>query len=138
MGLRMRKSFRLAKGVRLNVGRKSASISLGNKYGHTTISTGSSRRRRSNSHLKEDLVEMVRNQNNVTEKQKKANLRFMKVCSVLMAIIGTISLLIGLVAFYTAGLAGIFFVAITLFCYFFAWVFKPVKQSQKSPKSHRK
>lgn len=133
MGLRMRKSFKLAKGVRLNVGRKSASISVGNKYGHTTISTGSSRK--STGHLKEDLVEMVRNQNNVTEKQKKANLRFMKVCCVLMTIIGTISLMIGIVAFYTAGLAGIFFVAITLFCYFFAWVFKPVKQS---PKSHRK
>lgn len=136
MGLRMRKSFKLAKGVRLNVGRKSASISVGNKYGHTTISTGSSRK--STGHLKEDLVEMVRNQNNVTEKQKNANLIFMKVCSVLMTIIGTISLMIGIVAFYTAGLAGIFFVAITLFCYFFAWAFKPVKQSQKSHKSHRK
>ena len=132
MGLRIRKSIRLAKGVRLNIGKKSASISVGNKYGHNTISTGSGRRRSSSGHLRDDLTEMIRNQGNVSEKQKKANLRFMKVCSVLMTIIGTISLLIGIVAFYTAGLAGIFFVAVTMFCYFFAWVFKPVKQSHKS------
>lgn len=67
MGLRMRKSFRLAKGVRLNIGKKSASISVGNKYGHTTISTGSSRRSGSKAQLREDLSTVF--QSNVSEKK---------------------------------------------------------------------
>ena len=139
MGLRIRKSIRLAKGVRLNVGRKSASISVGGKYGHTTISTGSSRRRSSSGHLRDDLTDMIRNQGKVSEKQKKANLRFMTVISVLMMIIGIISLFIAIVAFCTAGLAGIIFVPITLFCFFFSWLARPVQQSHnQSHKSHRK
>jgi hypothetical protein len=126
MGLRMRKSFRLAKGVRLNIGKKSTSISVGNKYGHTTISTGSSRRSRSSGHLKNDIVEMVRNQGNVSEKQQTSNLSFMKVCCVIMTIVGTLAVLIAFVAFDTAGAAGIMFVVIPLFCYFLAWMFNPV------------
>jgi hypothetical protein len=39
MGTRFRKSIKLGKGVKLNIGKKSASISLGTKGLHTTFST---------------------------------------------------------------------------------------------------
>lgn len=133
MGLRMRKSIRLAKGVRLNVGRKSASISVGNRYGHTTISTGSSRRSGSKAQLREDLSTVF--QSNVSEKKRESDRRFLKVCSVIMMIIGIVSLLLSIVAFCTAGMDGIIFVVTTLFCFMFARIFNP---DQKSSKSHRK
>jgi len=45
MGFRFRKSFRLGKGVRLNVSRRSGSVSIGNKWFGTTVgSKGVSRR----------------------------------------------------------------------------------------------
>lgn len=39
MGLRFRKSVKIAPGVRVNMGKKSASISVGTKGAHHTIST---------------------------------------------------------------------------------------------------
>lgn len=47
MGFRFRKSLGLGKGVRLNVGRRSASVSLGNKLFGTTVGTKGVRRRAS-------------------------------------------------------------------------------------------
>lgn len=131
MGFRMRNSFRLAKGVRLNIGRKSASISVGNKYGHTTISTGSGRRRRSGSRLAEDITRMLREQGNVSEKKKASNLKFMKVCSTIMRILGIISVFLSIVAFCTAGAAGIFFVIMAVFSFFFAWFFNPTEKTTR-------
>lgn len=46
MGLRFRKSIKLSKGVRLNVGRKSVGISAGGKRGGVSINSRSGARAR--------------------------------------------------------------------------------------------
>jgi succinate-acetate transporter protein len=107
MGLRMRKSIRLAKGVRLNVGRKSASISVGNKYGHTTISTGSSRGSSSKGFLREDITSMF--QQNVSAKKHKSDKKFLKVCGIIMMIVAAFALLMAIAGFCTEVPIGIFF-----------------------------
>lgn len=130
MGIRFRKSFKVAPGVRLNVGKKSSSISLGNKYAHTTIST--SGKKRSSGHLVEDVARMIENQGNVSEKKAASNLRFMRVCSMIMRIFGFISVFLAVVAFSTAGAAGIFFVIMAIIFFFFTWLFNPSQKSSKS------
>ena len=39
MGLRFRKSFKISKGVRVNLGKKSVGISIGNKYAGVNINS---------------------------------------------------------------------------------------------------
>lgn len=39
MGLRFRKSFKIAPGVKVNVGKKSAGVSIGGKYGGISMNT---------------------------------------------------------------------------------------------------
>lgn len=107
MGLRMRKSIRLAKGVRLNVSRKSASISVGNKYGRTTISTGSSRRKSAREYLRDDVTSMF--QPNVSAKKHKSDQKFLKVCGVIMLLVAAFALLMAIAGFCTEVPIGIFF-----------------------------
>ena len=47
MGLRFRKSIKLGKGVRLNVGKKSVGVSIGGKYGGMSFNTKGGARVRS-------------------------------------------------------------------------------------------
>lgn len=128
MGIGFRKSFKVAPGVRLNMGKKSSSMSIGNKYGHTTIST--SRKKRSSGYLQEDITRMIQNQGNVSEKKAASNLRFMKVCSVIMTILGIIATLLAVVAFCTAGAAGLFFAIMAIIIFFFAWIFNPTQKNK--------
>ena len=44
MGLRFRKSIKLAPGIKLNLGKKSAGLSFGNKYGGFSFNTRSGAR----------------------------------------------------------------------------------------------
>ena len=46
MGLRFRKSFKVAPGVKVNVGKKSVGVSLGGKYGGMSFNTRSGARAR--------------------------------------------------------------------------------------------
>lgn len=39
MGLRFRKSIKIAPGVKLNIGKKSVGLSLGNKYGGLSVNS---------------------------------------------------------------------------------------------------
>jgi len=112
MGIRFRKSFRLAKGVRLNVGRTSASISVGNKYGHTTISTGSSRRSKSRDKLHEDLSSVL--QPNVSAKKHKSDQKFLKVCGIIMMIVAAFALLMSIAGFCTEVPIGVMFLIPTV------------------------
>ena len=107
MGLRIRKSIRLAKGVRLNVGKKSASISVGGKYGHTTISTGSSRGHRSSGQFRDDVSSMF--QSNVSAKKHKSDQKFLKVCGILMYFATVLALLITIPMFSESVFFGILF-----------------------------
>ncbi|MBE0399009.1 DUF4236 domain-containing protein [Halomonas sp. FME1] len=45
MGLKFRKSVKIAPGVRLNIGKKSSSVSLGSKYGGYNIGSKGTRAR---------------------------------------------------------------------------------------------
>lgn len=117
MGFRIRRSIRLAKGVRLNVGKKSSSISVGNKYGRTTISTGGSRRSRSSGRLKNDITNMIRNQANVSEKQIASNRRFLKVCGIIMYVVTALALLMTIAGFSTDTFLGIMLLIPTLICF---------------------
>lgn len=126
MGIRFRRSIKVAPGVRFNIGRKSSSISVGNKYGRTTIST--SGRKKSNGLIGENISRMIREQGNVSENRRKSNFRFMRVCSTIMKILGIISVLLAIIAFNTAGAAGIFFVIMAVFTFFCAWLFNPIEK----------
>ena len=112
MGFRMRRSFKIAPGVRVNVGKKSSSISFGNKYGHTTIST--SGRRRSSGHVVEDVTRMLQNQGNVPEKKRKSDRIFLKVCGIIMYIVAAIALLMTIAIFSETVIFGFVFLIPTV------------------------
>lgn len=128
MGIRVRKSFKVAPGVRVNVGKKSSSISVGNKYAHTTVSTSGGRR--SSGRMTEDVARMIREQGNVSEKKTASNLRFMKVCSVIMTILAIIASLLAIVGFATAGATGLIFAIMAIIFFFFAWFFNPTQKNK--------
>jgi hypothetical protein len=102
MGIRVRKSFKVAPGVRVNVGNKSSSVTVGNKYGRATISTSGDKRSKVHRHT--------------SSHQQPASPRMLKIGSVIMWIIGILALLLALVGFSTAGAAGLFFLIIAIPC----------------------
>ena len=116
MGFRMRRSFKIAPGVRVNVGKKSSSISFGNRYGHTTIST--SGRRRSGGRMKEDITRMLREQGNVSEKKRASDRRFLKVCGIIMYIVTAFAALMTIAGFSTDAFLGIILLIPTAITFF--------------------
>lgn len=118
MGIRIRKSFKIAPGVRLNVGRKSSSISVGNKYARGTISM--SGRKKPGGRMKEDISRMIRNQANVSEKQKASNRKFLKVCGIIMYVVTALALLMTIAGFSTDTFLGILLLIPTLICFAFS------------------
>lgn len=117
MGISFRKSFKIAPGVRMNVGKKSSSISFGNKYGRTTISTGS-KRRKSSGHLREDVSGMF--QSNVSEKKHKSDRKFLKVCGIIMMIVAVGALIMTIAGFSTDTFMGFVLLIPTLIAYYIA------------------
>lgn len=117
MGISFRKSFKIAPGVRMNVGKKSSSISFGNKYGRTTISTGS-KRRKSSGHLREDVSGMF--QSNVSEKKHKSDQKFLKVCGIIMMIVAVGALIMTIAGFSTDTFMGFVLLIPTLIAYYIA------------------
>lgn len=115
MGFRIRRSFKIAPGVRVNVGKRSSSISVGNKYGRTTISTGSSRKSRSSGRLKQDVAGMF--QANVSEKKHKSDQKFLKVCGIIMYIVTAGFLLMAIACFSFSVFGGILCSIPTLICF---------------------
>ena len=122
MGIRFRKSFKVAPGVRLNVGKKSSSISVGGKGFHTSVSTTG---RRTNtvgipgtgiSHVSTSGGKQSKVEHHTGSHQKPATARTYKVCGVIMWIIGILALLLAIVGFSTAGAAGILFLIIAIPC----------------------
>lgn len=121
MGIRIRKSIKVAPGVRLNVGKKSASVSVGGKGFHTSVSTTG---RRTNSvGIPGTGISYVstsgskRSEEHHTEShQKPASPLTLKVCGVIAWIIGILALLLAIVGFCTAGAAGLLFLIIGIPC----------------------
>ena len=109
MGLRFRKSFKLAPGVRVNVGKKSASVSVGGKGAHYTVS--STGRRTSSVGIPGTGLSYV--ETHTAGKKASApgeasgpSRRTFKVCGVIFMVLAVLSLLIGLL---TVSVGGWFF-----------------------------
>lgn len=124
MGFRFRKSFKVAPGVRLNVSKKSSSISVGGKGFRTSVSTTG---RRTNtvgipgtgiSHVSTSGGKRSKVKKTTGSHQTPASPLLLKICGVIMWIIGILALLLAIVGFATAGAAGILFLIIAIPCIF--------------------
>ena len=131
VGFRFRKSFKVAPGVRLNVGRKSSSISFGGKGFHTSISTSGRKTRTVSipgtgiSHVSTSGGKRSRSaQHRTTSHQQPASPRLLRICSKIMLVIAILALFLAIVAFSTAGAAGLLFLIVALVCLFFWWLWK--------------
>lgn len=139
MGFRFRKSFKVAPGVRLNLGKKSSSISIGGKGFSTSISTTGKRTRTVSipgtgiSHVSTSGGKRSSVSHTTGSHQKPASPLMLKICGVIMWIIGILALLLAIVGFATAGAAGILFLIIAIPCIFFARLWCGAsKESHKS------
>lgn len=122
MGFRFRKSVKIAPGVRMNFGKKSTSISVGGKYHHTTISSTGRRTKTTSipgtgiSYVSTSSGSRSRSSHRGGSHRKQASPLMLKVCGVIMLIIGVLSLLLAIVGFCTAGAAGLLFLIIGIPC----------------------
>lgn len=122
MGIRFRKSFKVAPGVRVNVGKKSAGISVGNKYAHTSINTSGRRTHTTGipgtgiSYVSTSGGKRTNAKPHTSAQQKPASPQTLKVCGVIMWIIGILALILALATFASAGAAGIIFLIIAIIC----------------------
>lgn len=139
MGIRFRKSVNVAPGVRLNIGKKSASVSVGGKGFHTSVSTTGRRTRSVGipgtgiSHVSTSGGKRSKVEHHTGSHQKPATPLMLKVCGVIMWIIGILALLLAIVGFTTGGAIGIIFLIIGIPCILFAWLWCGAsKQSHKS------
>ena len=116
MGLRFRKSIKLAPGVRVNLGKKSASVSVGGKGARYTVS--STGRRTSSVGIPGTGLSYVethtagKKQGSATDipaaRTGPSRLTF-KVCGVIMMVLAVLSILVGLISF---AVGGVIFVAL--------------------------
>lgn len=122
MGIRFRKSFKVAPGVRLNVGKKSSSISFGGKGIRTSISTSGKRTHTVGipgtgiSHVSTSGGKRSKAKRATGSHQTPASPLMLKICGVIMWIIGILALLLAIVGFATAGAAGLIFLIIAIPC----------------------
>lgn len=132
MGFRFRKSFKIAPGVRLNVGKKSSSVSFGVKGLRTTVSTSGKRTHTvgipgtgishvSTSGGKKSRATAARH---TTAHQQPASSRLLRICSKIMLVIAILALFLAVVGFSTSGSVGIVFLIVALPCLFFWWLWK--------------
>ena len=122
MGIRFRKSFKVAPGVRLNVGKKSSSISFGGKGFSTSVSTSGRRTRTVSipgtgiSHTSTSGGKRSKAKRTTGSHLTPASPLMLKICGVIMWIIGILALLLAIVGFATAGAAGLIFLIIAIPC----------------------
>lgn len=110
MGLRFRKSIKLAPGVRVNLGKKSASVSVGGKGARYTVS--STGRRTSSVGIPGTGLSYVKTHTAgkkqgsapaaPAERSSPSRITF-KVCGVIMLVLSVLSILAGLISFSVGG-----------------------------------
>lgn len=134
MGLRFRKSIKVAPGVRVNLGKKSASVSVGGKGARYTVS--STGRRTSSVGIPGTGLSYVET-HTAGKKQGSApatpaapaspSCRTFKVCGVIFMVLAVLSLLVGLL---TIAMGGWFFLIFAVPCLFLGRLYlKKAKQS---------
>lgn len=130
MGFRFRKSFKVAPGVRLNVGKKSASVSLGGRGFRTSVSTSGRKTRTVGipgtgiSHVSTSGGKRSSAAHHISSHQKPASPMLLRICSKIMLVIAIVALFLTIVGFATAGSMGIVFLIVALPCLFFWWLWK--------------
>ena len=118
MGLRFRKSIKVAPGVRVNVGKKSASVSIGGKRARYTVST--SGRTTSSASIPGTGLSYV-STSGPTKKKQTASVgsgrsypsRSAKACGIIMLVLAGLACLIGLISISVGG--AVFLVMGTVF-----------------------
>lgn len=91
MGIKTRMSFKVAPGVRVNMNKKSTSITVGNKYVRQTISTGGGKKQHAAHHAPS------------TAAPSKSDSLFLKICGIFCWIVGILGALTGLISFPVGG-----------------------------------
>ena len=113
MGIKTRTSFKVAPGMRVNLNKKSTSITVGNKYIRQTFSTADSKPKRT-----------VR-----AATQKEASPITLKICGIICLVFGIPGALIGLISFPVGGWL-IVLLSLPLLCLGWMMTKKP-KQNNK-------
>ena len=130
MGFRFRKSFKVAPGIRLNVGKKSASVSFGGKGFRTSVSTSGRKTRTVGipgtgiSHVSTSGGKRSSPTHHSSTHQKPASPMLLRICSKIMLVIAIIALFLAIVGFATAGAMGIVFLIVAIPCLYFWWLWK--------------
>ena len=107
MGFRFRKSIKLAPGVRVNLGKKSASVSVGGKGAHYTVS--STGRRTSSVGIPGTGLSYAethtagKKQGSAPGEVSGPSRRTFKVCGIIMMVLAVLSILLGLIALSDGG-----------------------------------
>ena len=130
MGFRYRRSYKIFPGVKINVGKKSTSVTLGGKFFRTTINRKRGTVTRSVSTPIRGLSyseteRIARKQEKGTARNFEYSTTTYKVCSILMLIIGVFAAPIGIACFVLglvgAGIGMLLLTAFSAFCYKSWW-----------------
>lgn len=135
MGFRFKKSFKVAPGVRLNVGKKSASVSFGGKGFRTSVSTSG---RRTNtvgipgtgiSHVSTSGGKRSKAKHHrASSHQKPASPLLLKICGIIMMIVAAFALLMTIAGFSVDVFTGIILLIPTAICFFIGRFFLSVSK----------
>lgn len=121
MGFRFRKSIKIAPGVRVNIGKKSTSISFGGKGARYTIS--STGRKTASVGIPGTGISYTATESKkkpspkpVTVQKKTPSKMTYKVCAIIMLILGILTGLMGLMMVFILPPIGIAFILLAMFC----------------------
>ena len=129
MGLRFRKSFKVAPGVKVNVGKKSVGVSLGGKYGGMSFNTRSGARARvsapgtglsysskigGSSRKKASSASSSSTNGYVVKRKTLASRKSYKISYIIFLILGIVCLIIGIPTIAFGGIIFIIFAVISL------------------------
>lgn len=127
MGFRFRKSIKIAPGVRVNIGKKSTSISFGGKGARYTIS--STGRKTASVGIPGTGISYVATENKkkpsskpVTVQKKTPSKMTYKVCSILTLVLAIIVGLFALLMMFYSPAFGLFFLAFAGLFYWLHWI----------------
>jgi len=132
MGLRFRKSFKVAPGVKVNVGKKSVGVSLGGKYGGMSFNTRSGARARvsapgtglsysskigGSSRKKASSASSSSTNGYVVKRKTLASRKSYKISYIIFLILGIVCLIIGIPTIAFGGIIFIIFAVISFYIF---------------------
>ena len=138
MGFKIRSSRKILPGVRVNRNGKSTSISVGGKFGRTTINTKTGSVTRT-TRIPGTHVSYTTTSGKTTAGQhaaststgKPANPLMYKICGIIALVIGTISAFVGLIGFAVGGWVILLIGLLLLYC---GWHWMRIAKQNKKQK----